>query len=170
MENLPKTPCPLFSLHNKETGLREEVGGGGGQEEEPTAFLPFHCCSVRRSSVEATDAKFMGLIPGAAIRGPASLSLFPDACRENASPWAQVGAGGEPHPLALFCLYVLASIISLQRRETSFSPTPSFTHSFNVFLLSGRLPAEEACGNQGLQKWIENVYKEKHRLWECRGK
>lgn len=150
MENLPKTPYPLFSLDSKET---EGLGWKDKVRCPPPSFL----CTVvpcQRSSAGAADAKSMGLIPGPAQCGPPSLALYPDACQENFSPWAQVRAGRECLPACFFSFLFYISMSSHSsaitlKRETSFRLHP-FIH---IFLLSAaRLPVEEVCSNQGLQK------------------
>lgn len=120
-ENLPKTPCPLFSLNGKETG--------GRQERDSVTSLPFHCCSASEEPCGSSWwERFLRFVPGPALCGPASHALYPRACQENASPWAQAGAGREPLPVRCSSTSLCARICHNFTKSRNMSRLHPFIH------------------------------------------
>lgn len=129
-ENLPKTSYPLFSLNSKETG-------GDKNRCSPPSLL-FTVAPHQRSSVGVTNAKFMGSTPGLALCGPDSFALYqmpaekmlPLGCRW----WFEENLYLLIFPPISLCAHIC---YNFTRKKTSFSPTPSFTHSFTYFYYLG---------------------------------
>lgn len=144
-----RRPISLSNLNSQETGGRETRSGA---HHLPSFSFLLH---VRGAWQGLLIAKFMGLIPGPARCGPARLALSVSRCLcfESTSPGARVRAGKDnlSLPFLLFSsLFLCAHIYRIiTKKRHIFQPCP-FTHSFNIFLLSTRLPVEEACSNQGL--------------------
>lgn len=127
----------------------------GRQEVVPTTFLPFHFCSMSEGHGRGywSPSSWVWFLALPDVGQPALLCLYQDACGESTSPGARVRAGKDnlSLPFLLFSsLFLCAHIYRIiTKKRHIFQPCP-FTHSFNIFLLSTRLPVEEACSNQGL--------------------
>lgn len=116
----------------------------GRQEVVSTTFLPFHFCSMSEGHGRGywSPSSWVWFLALPDVGQPALLCLYPDACVSKA---LLLGHGWGLGRITFLCLFlcfllyfsVLTSIVSLQRKGTSFNPAPSLIHSTYFYYLRG---------------------------------